>query len=242
MNVTVDAQAVKLVKFLVAILAEPRIRAQALAKTLGVSEAWVNQMTMKFREAGIEIEYDREVGQYSVTFSKRLQSKLSQFVAEMKRTLEGTVTEVLVSEKDRYTTKEFGQMIGTTNFNVYNMITGYKGARLPAGWCAYRLSDRGQYRIQKMVKDAKGNLVPPKSAINAVSIVIGSGEIPKTTKAALQKGRCIVNGCGKNSFSRNFCYDHYFQARRNPDRFPNPNDGLPWPPKGIADKLKKKQK
>jgi len=115
-------------------------------------------------------------------------------------------------------------MIGTVPSNVYNMLTGYKGAKLPAGFVGYQIAGAGKWQIQKM-DQKNGKFVIPENVKLAKTIVVGEGA-PMKVKDVLHRSRCIVEGCGKQVMSGGFCSEHYYQARRHPEQFPNSNRAL----------------
>jgi biotin operon repressor len=229
-----EAQVEYTIKLLLALLAEPKIPAATLGKSLGLTENFVNQMMMRFRNAGLEVEYDFGKAQYRLNFSNKLNQKLESYANRLKAAIESAPQPSpqvkFVQSLDRYSVKQFADMLGGTPSNVYNMISGYKGAKLPAGWCAYQIASAGKWWIVKMARNAADTKWEiPAVARDAHSIVVGEGE-PKTEKEVLEESRCIVRGCKAPAMARGFCYYHYYDARRNPDKYLRPRGDAPWPP------------
>lgn len=216
-------------KLLVILLAEPKITAEALAKTLSVSVAWVFAMTARLREAGLDIEYDRTQQRYSVGLSESFaEGFIPKLANRLNRAMKASglrqPPERFVSSLDRYTVAQFAQYLGSSRQNIQNMIIGYKGQQLPEGWIAFRISDGGRWFIQKMEtgRSGKDYRIPGNIKEAAVEYVIGRGGMKVlggSRPATVQ--RCIVfeNGkrCENPQLAHFLCSFHYYQARRHPE-------------------------
>lgn len=232
------------VKLLILLLADPHATASTLAKAVGLGESWVNIMVMRFRDAGLDIEYDRRSGRYRVDLGDKITAKLEPMAKRLRKAIEEVQSEKpevkFVHSLDRYSVKQFADHIGGTPSNVYNMISGYKGAKLPAGWCAYQLAGQGKWWVQKMSRNgADTKFEVPAVALNAKSLVVGEGE-QLGKKDLIAASTCIVADCKKPVMSRGFCADHYYKARRHPDKYPHPKDDGVWPPSAKKKKASRK--
>lgn len=227
MKVTVKQQIQLTIKLLLTLLAEPKIRADRLAKSLGVSQGWVYLMTMRLREAGLDIEYDRNRGgQYSVALTPELQEGiLGKYAARLKRQLTDHSRKFqpvsFVSAIDRYSVRQFAEYLGTTPQNIGNMLQGYRGQSLPEGWVGFQVSERGKWFIQKMIADRSGKhwTVPDNVKNGAFSYVTGRGDLKVSgPKPAFKQCYVPYDMEGKSPhhepvLSFGLCNRHYFRAR-----------------------------
>lgn len=227
-NISMTKQIDLTLKLLVILLAEPRVDASILARMVGMSENWVNKMMSSFREAGVNIEYDRPNKRYSVGLSDEItEGILGKIAAKLRREIgQAKFSQPpvrFVSSLDRYTVREFSQYLGTTPQNIYNMISGYKGAELPSGWCAFQLSEGGKWFIQRMPTDKTGKVfrLPDNVKEGAHSVIVGKGNPVKGTRELVERSVCAVPKCGEPILAKRLCNGHYYQARRHPEEFKN---------------------
>jgi biotin operon repressor len=220
-NTSREKQVDNTVKLLLMLLVEPRLSQPQLAKVIGVTPGNVMNMIERFREAGLEFEYDFAKKQYVGKFSETLEKTLlGSFAKKLKTAVKEAQTPPalkFVSEIERYTLVEFAQMMGTTPQNIYNMIIGYKGQALPAGWVAYQLTASGKWFLKKMLTDRTGQkFVLPPNIKEAARYVIGSGDPMSIKDKALQK--CIM-GDGDSVAAKGLCMKHYQDSRRHLEKY-----------------------
>lgn len=221
-NSTIKKQLDLTIKLIVTLLAEPRVSAEALGKALGVSAAWVHKMTGILRESGLDIEFDRIKGQYSVGLSEELQKGLlGKYSARLKRSI--TTHELknppirFVTSLERYDVRQFAEYLGSSPQNVYNMIAGYKGQALPAGWVAYQISPAGKWFVQKMNTDRSGKkFLLPDNVKDAHAHVIGTNEQIGPGGKKPPKPVCGWQACKEPLLAKGLCSGHYYQVRRDP--------------------------
>ena len=79
MKSTKDEQVLSTIKLLVALLADPYLTATTLGRSVGRTEAWVNRQLMRFRDAGLDVEYDRPKERYRVKLGPEMQRKLKAY-------------------------------------------------------------------------------------------------------------------------------------------------------------------
>ena len=223
-NASIQKQVDTTIKVLVTLIAVPRVSAAALAKLTGQTPGAIARLISRLRDAGLRIDYDFSKETYKVDLSEVMQKSLLNRYAKKLRTLVGNDIEArarvkFVSALDRYTLPQWAEAYGTTSQNVYNMIIGYKGAQLPAGWVAYQMNDRGKWLIQKMDKDRTGKKwVLPDTAKDAYRITIGEGE-DADRATQIRRMKCSVHDCPESIFSKGLCTSHYYMHRRNAAKF-----------------------
>lgn len=222
-NQAMDKQLDVTVKMLVTLITEPRMKAADIATLLDVSPNYIARMLARFREAGINIEYDYKKMQYVGKFEEQLGATiLGPFAKKLKRAI--TTAEFskppikFVTSLDRYTVAQFSEMLGVSPQNVYNGINGYKGQKLPTGWVAYQSTDGGNWMIVKARTDRSGKKyeVPPEIELNSHRYVLGAGDALKGKQKA---SHCKYPACQEATMSRGLCSVHYYQARRHPEKF-----------------------
>lgn len=224
-NASIEKQVDTTVKVLVTLLAHPKISAAQLAKATDQSPSSIARLIARFRDAGIGIDYDFSTESYIIDFKESLQkSVLGRYSKKLSRILNQAAkarTPVkFVQSLDRYSLPEFAAAHGYTPQNVYNMIIGYKGAHLPAGWVAYQMQDRAKWHVQRMVRDRSGkNWVVPDNVKEAFKFVVGEGEEVGSKAKQLSRSKCNVKTCDKNAFSKGLCQPHYYMKRRSPAKF-----------------------
>jgi hypothetical protein len=212
-------------------MVEPRLKAEQLAKILGVSENYVARMLARFRDSGIEIEYDFKKGSYVGRIEQQLENSIvGPFAKKLKREIakaEFSKPPIkFVRTLDRYTVAQFAEFMGVTTANIYNQLNGSKGQKFAAGWVAYQVAPRASYQITRAEVGRDGKFVVPKD-IKATAHMYILGEGSQLTGKALQ-GLCRFPDCEKPEMARGLCDTHYYQARKHPERF-----------KGIIDPKKK---
>jgi len=218
-------------KLILALLAEPRANARMLASSLGMSEAWVNKMTGDLRGAGLNVAYDRNKGEYNVGLSDDLKRSLDNYARRLRKVVHEAklyqpATRVVPS-LERYDIRQFADYMGTSQPNVYNMISGWKGQHLPAGWVAYQITAGGKWFIQKMIMTKSGKpTILPQNVKEAYTYKIGDGKPMQGNVDGVDIPLCRHKGCdtdgGKpgRQLAKGLCTFHYYQARRHPERFP----------------------
>ena len=222
-NASIDKQIDTTVKILVALLTEPRIKSNELAEALGVSPNYIVRMIGRFRDAGLDISYDFDKQQYVGKFNEQMsKSMLGPYARKLKSVIsraEFSKPPVrFVSTLDRYTTSQFAAHMGVTLANVSNMLMGYKGQKLPAGWIGYQTKPNGRWFIQRAATDRSGKkyIVPDHIQEIAHKYVIGEGD---AVDFKAKKSECNVPKCGKLVFARGLCSEHYYKARRHPEQY-----------------------
>ena len=217
-NNTLEKQIDTTVKLLVVLLTEPRLKSHQIAKALGVSQNHVAQMIGRFRDAGVDIEYDHEDRLYVGKFADQLsESILGGFAKKLKKIVEESLVVQppvrFISTLEQYTVTEFAKAHGMSPANVYNGIAGYKGQSLPTGWVAYQMAEKGRWMLRRMnVTPAGKDVVPPEIIKNAFTYVTGAGEAVRPVKK--KAPGCLVGPeCDEPVYAKGFCKPHYYQAR-----------------------------
>jgi biotin operon repressor len=223
-NASIEKQVDTTVKVLLTLLAEPRVSAAQLAKATEQSQSNIARLIARFKEAGIKIDYDFSDERYKIDFDESLQkSILGRYAKKLARILNDAAksqTPVkFVQSLDRYSLPEFAQAAGYTPQNVYNMIIGYKGAHLPAGWVAYQMQDRGKWLVQRMTKDRRGNWTTPENVKDAFRFVVGTGEEIGSKAKQASRLKCKIDKCQDGVLSKGLCTKHYYMQRRAPSKF-----------------------
>lgn len=216
-NASIEKQVDTTVKLLLALLSEPRIKANELAKTLDVSTNYVARMISRFREAGLDIDYDFQKGQYVGKFTDQLAKTVlgtySKKLRKVIREAEFSQPPVrFIDSLERYDLAQFAAKMGTSPQNIYNMIIDYKGQKLPAGWVAYQLAPAGKWFVVAMRKDRTGSKFElPDVVTTAHSYKVGEGDPVSIKSKAIA---CAVPKCGLPPVARGFCQTHYQADRR----------------------------
>lgn len=228
MRTSVKQQIDLTIKFLVIIISGQKTTPQVIAKTLGVSVAWVFDMVARFKAAGLSIAYDQREKRYSVDFpgmSGEIQKLSNRLDRAMKKKGLSAPPVRFVTSLDRYTKEQFAQYLGTTAQNVQNMIAGYGGQSLPEGWVAFRFDQGGRWLIQKMPTDRTGKKyrLPENVAQGAIEYKIGadgtlkvSGPKPATFNPCYWYEK--DKRCGQVALAHSLCHKHYWPVLRHPDR------------------------
>ena len=211
---TIQRQAGLTIKMLTTLLAHPKVTASELSKLLGVSTSTIANMLMKFREAGIDIDYDFSNRTYVGKFAEQFKESVIAPYADRVRTTIGGRYEPEMSEVkkiERYTVTLFAQKIGTSPQNVQNMLSGYKGQKLTRGWVAFQLVEGGRWTIQKAEVKNNQYVVPASVKKEAFQYVIGDTQViePRQKTVVCQKPKC-----GKPVFAKGLCAGHYQKNRR----------------------------
>lgn len=222
-NQSMEKQIDVTLKALLTFMTEPRMKADAVAKMLGVSPNYIARLLMKYRDAGVDIRYDFKNEKYVGKFNEQLSdSVLGSFAKKLRTTVSKAAFSKppveFVTSLDRYTVPEFSQFIGTTTANVYNALNAYKGQSLPTGWVAYQNQGSGRWNIVRARTDRSGKHfeVPPEIVSSAHRYVLGAGEI---LKGKAKTGLCAYPDCTEGAAVKALCRAHYFKARRHPERF-----------------------
>lgn len=217
------------IKFLVILLSGQKATPQVVARTLGVSVAWVFEMTAKLKAAGLRISYDQRLQRYSVGLPDEMKESISKLSNRLNRAMKqkqlAQPPVKFVTSLDRYTKEQFAQYLGTTPQNVQNMIAGYKGQGLPEGWVAFRLVEGGRWLIQKMPTDRTGKKyrLPENIESSAADYVIGGDSALKVSgpkPATFQACHWLVEGkqCANTALAHFLCNKHYWPVLRHPER------------------------
>jgi plasmid maintenance system antidote protein VapI len=221
-NTAMTKQIETTVRVIVALATEPRIKAHELAEAIGVTPNYIAQMLMRLRQAGIDIEYDfkeqRYVGKFSEQFERGLMGAfLKKFRRQVLKADFSQPPVKFVDSLERYELSEFAEKIGTSRNNVYNMISGYKGLSLPPGWIAIQREPRKKWMVQKMPTDRSGKRYElPKSIEGVHKYVVGGTEIVPLNE---KRSTCGYPECENPVFARGLCNQHYYRARRHPEKF-----------------------
>lgn len=218
-----DKQIDTTVKLLLALITEPRLTADKLAKMLDVSPNYIAKMLVRYRDAGIHIEYDFSQKKYVGKFSEQLERTiLGPFAKKLKRAVaraEFSQPKVrFVHTLESYTVQQFAELMKVSDTNIYNGLNGYKGQQFPAGYVAYKTGKRTSWIIVKAETDRTGTKYRvPKSVLDiAYRYVIGSeSALPPKAKSS----KCNVVGCQNHVQARGLCGTHYQEARRHPERY-----------------------
>jgi hypothetical protein len=224
-NASIEKQVDITVKVLVTLLAEPKITASQLAKATEQSQSNIARLIGRFRDAGLHIDYDFSDECYKINLGERMQrTLLGRYAKQLARILSAAAKghqEIrFVQSLDRYSLPEFAEAHGYTPQNVYNMIIGYRGQKLPAGWVAYQLQERGKWMVQRMDRDRSGKkYVLPENVESAFKYVIGSGDEPGTKADQESRTHCHIEKCRRRILSKGLCQTHYYMARRNKTKF-----------------------
>jgi DNA-binding Lrp family transcriptional regulator len=224
-NTSLDKHVDTTVKLVIALLTEPRLTQTELSNAVGVTPNVIARMLGRFRQAGLVVEYDYSNERYRVNLADKLErSVLGPFAKKIRKSIsesEKTKPPVkFIASLDRYTVPEWADAFGTSPENVYNMITGYKGQKLPAGWVAYQMKPRTRWFLKKMETDRSGlKFVLPDIVNEAHEYHEGTGE-PLTKKG--KKGKCLFPKCPEPLLAKGMCNGHYYQVRRHPEML----DGL----------------
>lgn len=225
-NASIEKQVDTTVKVLVTLLAEPRISAAQLAKATEQSQSNIARLIGRFREAGLDIDYDFSEECYRISLGDRMKKSLlgryAKFLARiLNAAAKGRQEVKFVQSLQRYSLPEFAEAHGYTPQNVYNMIIGYRGQKLPAGYVAYQLQERAKWNVQRMDRDRSGTkwVLPPNVEEEAFKYVVGTGDEPGTKAAREARKQCNVAKCGGAPMSKGLCQTHYYMARRNAAKF-----------------------
>jgi hypothetical protein len=220
-NVSLKRQVRTTLGVLVTLMVDPKLKADDLAKIAGLTPNGVARLLGELRDAGFDVHYDyskeKYVGKLTADLEESILGPVAQKIRRAVSKSEASRPPVrLVSSLERYTVPQFAELTGDTPSNVYNKITGYKGAKLPAGWVAYQNTERGKWMVQKMVADRTGTkFTLPENVKEAAQYVIGEGD-PQRMRARPLK--CLV--CDEtNVVARGLCGAHYQDARRHPDKY-----------------------
>ena len=206
-------------KILVTLLAQPRVTAAQLAEGLGRCENTVAKHLGRLRALGITIEYDRAEERYNVDLGEGLHTSLLGRYAKTMQSILGTADVSkpvkVVESLERYSVVEFAESIGCTPQNVHNMISGYKGTKLPAGFVAYQMKDHGKWLIQRMVRDEENaTWVLPPNITDAYRVAIGDSADAPTPDEQRERMECKEDDCGGRVIAKGRCWKHYRRVRR----------------------------
>lgn len=216
-------QAANTIGVLAAILANPKVRLKHLASTFGMSEAHIAKLLTIYREAGIDLRYDRELGQYVGKLSKSLGDWIlsdvkTKLAESLKQDIEHRVAPTLASDRPTYTLEEFADKVLTTTTagHVYNMALGWNGATMPEGWAAYQIKERGKWFITKADYDKRAGAYTLPSDLGHPHRY-NVGQRPAAASAEIETCNEIDNGepCGRTDIAAlGKCQKHYAAERR----------------------------